>query len=284
MICEHCQHQLPPKYESYHDFSLNLTSSPSSSSTLQSLLDHFFADEYTDNFSCSKCQCPKEQNRVKLCKSITNLAPIVILQLKRFQYNPMKQELTKIEQEIDFQTEVSFKPYCKEVASSTTSSNLNDKYMGLWSMGVSEIMVQHNEKYPKRTLVQQKQQAKLYEAELVELEKAQRKKTFFSAPVSKATVTSGEKREPTVTTKIGSWLAYYASTTSQENSQLTSDRTAEYQLSGVIRHFGSQLYRGHYIADVKSTTINYDNGSWIRYNDSIANPIDVVSRCHYLPF
>lgn len=131
MICEHCSHQLPPKYESYHDFSLNLTppsssiasaASASASATLQSLLDAFFADEYIDTYYCLKCQSPKEHNRVKLCKSIIHLAPMIILQLKRFQYNPMTQELTKIEQEIDFQTQISFKSYLKDTNTTSSSS------------------------------------------------------------------------------------------------------------------------------------------------------------------
>lgn len=152
--------------------------------------------------------------------------------------------------------------------------------MKLWNMASSEIMAKHNEKYPKLTLIQQKQQAKVYEAEVIEFEKAQRKKSFFSAALTKTTSATTEKKEPTVVTKIGSWLAFYATTTtSTDNSTKTRGDTTEYELSSVIRHFGSQLYRGHYIADVKSTSIVHDNGSWIRYNDSIANPIDEV--CGY---
>lgn len=52
---------------------------------------------------------------------------------------------------------------------------------------------------------------------------------------------------------------------------------SEYQLTAVVRHYGSSIGGGHYVCDVRNHKVTHGHEAhWLRYNDTIVTPISEV--------
>jgi hypothetical protein len=319
MKCLSCNTELPPKYEYFRDFSLDMdipsalppsassssaspvsssssaaTTSPSTSTLLSSpllqskqregeqkheeisldlLLDNFFKDDVCP-WNCSSCAA--KDGFVRIRKRIIYLSKYIIIHLKRFHYSMETSLSTKIDHKIKMNLFYNFKKYFKYPSSSSTSATpasstsfrspmlgeaskkaesselFYKRYNELWnSINPLDFMeeISHNNEKEKSSLDFLSQLSTIYD----QIDVVNKEKDFKNCPLVAP--------------------------------------AKDYEVTGVIRHLGSDLTSGHYICDIKNpykkaTKYQQDDQDleikWIRYNDTVADPVSEVSSALFL--
>jgi hypothetical protein len=320
MKCLSCNTELPPKYEYFRDFSLDMdipsalppsassssaspvsssssaaTTSPSTSTLLPSpllqskqreeeqkqqeisldlLLDNFFKDDVCP-WNCSSCAA--KDGFVRIRKRIIYLSKYIIIHLKRFHYSMETSLSTKIDHKIKINLFYNFKKYFKYPSSSSSTSTtpasstsfrspllgeaskkaessefFYKKYNELWnSVNPLDFMeeISHNNEKEKSSLDFLSQLSTIYD----QIDVVNKVKDFKDCPLVAP--------------------------------------AKDYEVTAVIRHLGSDLTSGHYICDIKNpykkaTKYQQDDQDqeikWIRYNDTVADPVSEVSSALFL--
>ena len=159
MQCLQCGFQSEPKLEPYEHFSLDLCDDGPLQHTqlnIDSLLENFFAEEIRE-VCCNQCssqkiqpQAPAEAGRALAAVRLLRAPRVLILHLKRFRYDPIRQDMVKIHSAVTFPLRLSLQEYmCDTMGSDLNGAaessalpvrdnSLADKF---WSSSVESLLV-----------------------------------------------------------------------------------------------------------------------------------------------
>eukprot|EP01039_Chlorochromonas_danica_P005039 gene5039-5532_t len=138
--CSSCSYRHPPRAEVYRDFSLHLghegRAVEDSPLSVESLVRSFLQEE-TRELHCPHC---REGSQVILSKRMLQMAPCLVLHLKRFHYDMQTGGYTKLRHPISFTSKLDLKdcgihPTNKKEASffrKKCDQVVNGRYSGLW--------------------------------------------------------------------------------------------------------------------------------------------------------
>lgn len=131
--CGQARDRLSEEYQHFPlDLSANSSGGSSGSQELGRLLCGFFSDE-TRELTCEHCS---EGTHAVAHTSLAQLPAVLVLQLKRFEYDTCLQKMVKVGTEVDFPRSLDLSAFCggdPQVASSSAGA-------GLWSTGVEAVM------------------------------------------------------------------------------------------------------------------------------------------------
>jgi hypothetical protein len=313
MKCLSCHTEFPPKYEYYRDFSLDMdipstssssssaspvsssssaaTTSPSTSTLLTSpvfqskqkeeehqqqeisldlLLDNFFKDDICP-WNCSSCGV--KDCYVRIRKRIIYLSKYIIIHLKRFHYSMETSLSTKIDRKIKMNLFYNLHKYFKYPSTASASPTpASSSSSGFRSTMMGEA------KKEDPSLVFYKKYHELWNSinplEFVD-EVSQNKNDKEKNSIDFLSQLSTLYEQVDVINKEKDLKGCPLVTPSKD-----------YEVTSVIRHLGRDLTSGHYICDIKNpykkaTKYQKDEKDeeikWIRYNDTIADPVSEVS-------
>lgn len=117
--CDKCNHKVN-KIEQYKEISLNLSNNPVDNN-LQKLLDVYFQGEKLEDYKCDSC---KEKNFCNKKFTLLNTPRYLLIQLKRFAFNPKTFNMTKILLEANYPLFIDMNKYC---LSENINKNINSK-------------------------------------------------------------------------------------------------------------------------------------------------------------
>lgn len=237
--CSQCSFQHEPKYEVYRDFSLDIVGSEGiDGDSLEDLIKLFLQPETRDLF-CPQCQ---SHCQVIIHKQMVQLAPVIVLHLKRFQYHAANNEFVKSSTSVRFPKRLNLK------TAGLLSSSADECTRGSISLVKSNVSTMnqyksiYNRSLPKNSAVN-----KIILSEMLDLH-------------SKLSV----KEDSSAANGV--------------QSHSDSEVFRDYTLMSVVRHFGLSLGSGHYVSDVYNPAADgVVTPSWLRYNDSFVNSIEEVS-------
>lgn len=138
--CSSCSYRHPPRAEVYRDFSLHLGHEGRATNdgplSVESLVRSFLQEE-TRELHCPHC---REGSQVILSKRMLQMAPCLVLHLKRFHYDMQTGGYTKLRHPISFTSKLDLKdcgihPTNKKEASFFTKKCVqveNGRYSSLW--------------------------------------------------------------------------------------------------------------------------------------------------------
>lgn len=265
--CVSCHYQHDPRYEKYRDLSLDLTAQQFLSQLsqegdnnnddnevvriednqsnqpvsqqelrLEELLQSFMKDEIRD-LRCPHCA---NGNQVCIKKRFVWLAPTLVLQFKRFRYDPMTQSFKKVGNPVKFSESISL------IDAGLAMDHFHERTLGEnVDMLYSDIS---NRLWTNSAVVEEEKKVDMM------------------------------KDMNTAADKIASMVK--TSSTNSSSSSDSPSPSHHYQLSAVVRHLGRSLESGHYICDLfenkSKGTATEEMNEWRRYNDDRVFPIAKV--------
>lgn len=108
ITCDKCKHKVN-KIEQYKEISLNL-SKENSDNNLEKLLEYYFTNEKLDDYRCDKCEVKECNKKITLL----NTPKYLLVQLKRFEFNPKTFNMSKILKEVNYPLFLDMDKYCLE--------------------------------------------------------------------------------------------------------------------------------------------------------------------------
>jgi hypothetical protein len=267
-ICKHCGYHYPYKYESYHDFSLDLptlenlptkqpdnittttddpntividddevdakTEQPSSCS-INELLQRYFAPEERE-LKCEKCLQGKE---IFLHKQLINTPTILVLHLKRFQYSYETQSFTKMYQySIDCPKRLSFPPAHSTITTSSNDTEASSTSASNRSLDLGYKYNRLKESYHALWKdISSTTSSSIENNESLLLKYDRLFKRLIR--VYEEMIQCRKEVEEQLSSSLG-----------DHDATITQLQSNTYQLMAIVRHLGTTISQGHYICDV----------------------------------
>jgi len=180
---------------------------------------------------------------------------VLVLQLKRFEYDMQLQKMTKVCADIDFPSSLDLSTFCSPASSASSNECVRSKEKSVLDDSVLWKV--------KKSIWDMSTRALL------------RDPSAFTALCNKITSSS---------------TCEEASSGSSSSSS-SSSTSAMYDLTGVVRHIGRTEGAGHYVCDVKLSALERRGNSssaiegieeWRRYDDSLVTALNQVC-CYVYP-
>lgn len=248
MTCSHCRYEHAPKTEQYRDFSLDLlplssegndklASSRHEQQPLIQLVRQYMQPEHRD-LHCPNCM--EQPSQVILEKKITSVAPVLVFQIKRFQYDRRIFQFRKMETPVQFPSRISL----RETGMCSTQQQQDPSPF-------SKISLLHSAAYKK-----------IFEHP-------------FQQQADKSELLQGRLDG---CLGLSQQLERVGGVQQGMRGFAVADDT--YVLTAVVRHYGASIGVGHYICDVrnhaKDTNTSESGTRWLRYNDAVVTSISEV--------
>lgn len=281
-ICKHCGYHYPYKYESYHDFSLDLPTLPNNnpppptpaaatskanshtiiidddderlmntaatnnkpSCSMNDLLQRYFAPEERE-LKCEECL---HGNEILLQKQLITVPTVLVLHLKRFQYSYETQSFTKMYQySIDCPKQLIFPPPppAPPATSSTSTSTSTNSTVSSSRPVTTTTSKQHSSSLDLGYKYNRLQGS--YHALWKEITTtgATRNVLVENGRLFQAVVKVYEEM-----IQCRKDIEGQLSSSSEEEEESSSSIANAYQLMAIVRHLGTSISQGHYICDV----------------------------------
>jgi uncharacterized UBP type Zn finger protein len=333
MICRSCHYPHRMKYETYRDFPLNIpcqdeiendigtnttNHQPKPSYQLNELMKKFLEPEIRE-LKCPNCSLTNsitQQQEVILYKELISLAPILVFQLKRFQYSRKFQELHKIDNAVSFPLilplqSMGILDHYSSINNSINQQQPNQSQRTPRYCPVSSVCVKSNnhvyglyEKYWKDSHHHHNHHQQQHQQQ-----QQQQQHTISSLSGGEKHLSEGREEDvaeeidliQTLHSTLDQHVHRYDETDrmsvvgeedeegrddddDDNNIEEKKSNQRSYMLTAIVRHYGSTLSLGHYICDVRSHPIESSSSSssssaqhkWLRYNDCNVTDISQV--------